>query len=638
MKLTFSRITFHISRSLVLPFSPLLVFVVVAALLIPQASAQVVEIPDPNLEKAVREALELTDNAPLTQQEMLKLTYLTPFNQGITDLTGLEHATNLNDLNLGLNRIDNLEPLASLIQLETLDLLGNRIKDITPLANLRNLTTLILSYNQVSDLTPLANLINLEKLYIRDNLANDFTPLQGLNLIEFEYDEVCDIPPLPPPVRERIENRTFPSIYQAWSDVVGLDHLTWEQRSALHDLSWGPFFWITSDWDTTVMEPTYGVATSLTVENADEARQQWLSQNPNHVFLAHVLLQTQPTSEAFPPDSDFWLRDASGQIIQNDIGEYLINIMKPEVQDLLIKRIIAIERCGFYDGVFLDGFFLHGAGLREIRLYSATEEEIIQAYTHIFKSVRSQARDDFLIVVNASHFKPTRYAEYINGTWMEITQHMEIVSDNWDDDPLFRLQRFESVLSWVQENLRPPQITCLQGEGIPQEPPDSPTNRRWMRVFTTMSLTHSDGYVLYNTGIGQEHVWYSFWDADLGHPIGEKAQHYQNIDGLFIREFTNGWAVYNRSGQAQTITLSASATPVSDRGENSASLTHLLPDLDGEIYLKAKNPADVNGDGRVNILDLVQVANGFGQSSPDPNGDGAVNILDLVFVAQQFSQ
>ena len=63
-----------------------------------------------------------------------------------------------------------------------------------------------------------------------------------------------------------------------------------------------------------------------------------------------------------------------------------------------------------------------------------------------------------------------------------------------------------------------------------------------------------------------------------------------------------------------------------------------LPDLDGEIYLKAPNPADVNHDGLVNILDLVQVANGFGKSVPDPNGDGVVNILDLVFVAQQFSQ
>ena len=61
-------------------------------------------------------------------------------------------------------------------------------------------------------------------------------------------------------------------------------------------------------------------------------------------------------------------------------------------------------------------------------------------------------------------------------------------------------------------------------------------------------------------------------------------------------------------------------------------------DLDGEIYLTTRSFADVNGDGKVNVLDLVQVANGFGKSTPDPNGDGKVNILDLVFVAQQFSQ
>ena len=84
--------------------------------------------------------------------------------------------------------------------------------------------------------------------------------------------------------------------------------------------------------------------------------------------------------------------------------------------------------------------------------------------------------------------------------------------------------------------------------------------------------------------------------------------------------------------------LPSSAIPVSDRGSNSSSQTHILPDLDGEIYLTSKSFADVNGDGKVNVLDLIQVANGFGKSTPDPNGDGVVNILDLAFVAQQFSQ
>ena len=48
---------------------------------------------------------------------------------------------------------------------------------------------------------------------------------------------------------------------------------------------------------------------------------------------------------------------------------------------------------------------------------------------------------------------------------------------------------------------------------------------------------------------------------------------------------------------------------------------------------------DVNGDGVVNILDLVRVASSFGgsgENGADVNGDGVVNILDLVRVAGAF--
>lgn len=51
--------------------------------------------------------------------------------------------------------------------------------------------------------------------------------------------------------------------------------------------------------------------------------------------------------------------------------------------------------------------------------------------------------------------------------------------------------------------------------------------------------------------------------------------------------------------------------------------------------------SDVNGDGIVNILDLVKVSNAFGQRGQIPedvNGDGVVNVQDLVWVSGAFGQ
>ena len=318
---------------------------------------------------------------------------------------------------------------------------------------------------------------------------------------------------------------------------------------------------------------------------------------------------------------------------------YLIDFRLPEVQDIIVQQAISVSKCGLYDGILFDAWGEHSrllTGYGSHRNHSTVEEEW-QARLTILQRIRANVPDDFLIICNHNWKKLPLSAPYINGGFMETHHEGEYTNS--------KLADIEDALIWYEENVREPQVNILRGEGLGTEPPDSPNNRRWMRLFTTMSLTCSDGYALYTLGdIGgqkqyQRHIWHSFWDADLGQPVGPKTQRYQeDIEGLYIREFTNGWAVYNRSGQAQAITLRSSATPVSDRGSTTASITHLLPDLDGEIYLKARHPADVNGDWVVNILDLVQVSNSFGKSAPDPNGDGVVNVLDLVFVAQQFSQ
>ncbi len=62
-----------------------------------------------------------------------------------------------------------------------------------------------------------------------------------------------------------------------------------------------------------------------------------------------------------------------------------------------------------------------------------------------------------------------------------------------------------------------------------------------------------------------------------------------------------------------------------------------------DLHITAAPNPDANLDGRVNVLDLITVAQSLGQQPPsnpqaDTNKDGAVNILDLVFVAEHLSQ
>ena len=681
---------FSLPRFLVFPSSRLPVFWIAAILLITTtAFAQVVEIPDPNLKAAIRDTLQLPTGEPITQQNILLLTQLDEVDSGIADLTGLEHATSLrkaalrgnqiadltplsrlisleslsldgnpmtdisplmNLINLkrlylnGHRRITDLTPLANLTQLKTLSLVGQAVSDISSLSNLTNLTELFLARNYITDVSPLSNLINLRTLTLNWNPIDDFMPLQALNLIKLEYDEVCEIPPTLPSVTERIETRSFPSIFQAWDDVVGLDHLTWEQRNILHDLHWHTRFEHQIQWNLTPDEPTSGLATQLAgpLDRAHEVRQRRLKQNPNMIFLGGFGIHAD-WSDAFPPDSDFWLRDKNGNIVRKLGNEPMINFLKPEVQDLFIKRIIAFARCGLYDGIFLDGFNHNGTGFVGRHLFPFTDEEIIQAQTHMLHEARKHIPNDFLIILNTNRSKATRYTQLVNGTYMETGQDYQ---GGYTYDGL---KQIEITLLWSEQMFRYPQTNCLEGWGIPTEPPDSQDNRRWMRVFTTMSLTHSDGYVMYNTGRGvvllpgsndrwepgHEHLWYPFWDADLGRPIGAKAQSYQNIEGLFIREFSNGWAVYNRSGNEQAITLPRTSTSVSS---NKQDITHLLPDLDGEIYLRIGKPFDINADSKVNVLDLILISRHFGTAEGDINGDGTTNILDLTLVAQQFTQ
>ena len=154
-----------------------------------------VDIPDPNLRAAVESTLGVASGASIGSLEMATLTELRAPNANISDLTGLEFATNLTNLNLGAehvegrpinsNSVSDISPLTSLTNLTFLDLGSNTISNISPVAGLTNLTELNLWGNSISDISAVAGLINLIFLDLDGNSISDISAVAGLTNLTF---------------------------------------------------------------------------------------------------------------------------------------------------------------------------------------------------------------------------------------------------------------------------------------------------------------------------------------------------------------------------------------------------------------------------------------------------------------------
>ena len=414
-------------------------------------------MPDPYLERAVRQKLEIPDGIPMRPADMAALTALLA-EHDIESLRGLEHAINLEVLHIGRTEVSDLTPLAGLKNLRVLKLFSNRISDITPLAGLINLEILELQANQIVDISPLKGLVNLKALNLGENPILDFTPIYGLVGIEtlrlgdISIDPealqilnpvdrvVCDI--AGEPILPRIENREYPSVFGAWHNIINLPTLPWEERLASHDLYFCcPMFglsWVSTPDDVKI---------SGHIEGAKIERDAIRARNPNILFLVEITHYSAQPGE-YPDDAPYWLRDEAGNRAEHlDWGGFWLDYTHPDTIDLTVQRALAVAKCGLYNGVFFD-HWSDGPRLAPYRTLEAERE----AKDTILKRIRAEVGDDFLIIVNTNRDKIPRWAEYVNGTFMETNR------DNDGGYSYKSLFDIESTLLWSEENLREPQI------------------------------------------------------------------------------------------------------------------------------------------------------------------------------------
>ena len=424
--------------------------------------------------------------------------------------------------------------------------------------------------------------------------------------------------------------RDSPSIFQAWNGIENRPDVDELHRLAQHDLAFAhPYTLLRVAWDILEAQPYSGLATALNpnqLDAAHERKQELLSVNPNLLLLVeiryrdarYVSRQNEANVENwwevgyFPPDSPYWLKDSNGKpvigwgedtsgdgkIDENDetLG-YLIDFTNPEMQNLMVKQAVALDTSGLFDGIMLDwwneDYATSPVVVDDWSDTILTRKAELEARLAILRKIREQVTDDFLILVNANTRQIQKSAPYVNGIFMECYKSEHDTGYNLD-----QMLQMEKTLLWAEQHLREPRINCLEGWRVVTDymgdldtrvaERNSPENQQWMRMITTLSLTHSDGYVLFgddNAIPAPDHLhnWYEFWDAELGQPIQDRAAQYRDVTGLFIRAFGNGWAVYNRSGAARTITFDESVTAVSSSKRYSR---HEVPNFDGEIFLK----------------------------------------------------
>ena len=249
-----------------------------------------VHIPDSNLRAVIAAELGKNPNAPITAEEIKRLSNLDacredPCDKGIRDLTGVQFATNLRRINISHNQVSDLSPIAGLTDLRELRITDNpvsdispvrgltnlnhlgfggcQVSDISPVRGLTNLAHLDFSHNQVSDISPVKGLTNLDRLRCNDNLVSDMSPVAGLTnltwldmhdmivsdlsplaqlinleILTFDHNEVSDISPLSGLINLK-GLRTWGNRFSDISPLAGLTKLEWVNicGAELSDLS-----------------------------------------------------------------------------------------------------------------------------------------------------------------------------------------------------------------------------------------------------------------------------------------------------------------------------------------------------------------------------------------------------------------
>ena len=589
------------------------------------AFPQIVEIPDSNLRTVIEAELGKAAGAPITVNEMAILTELEAPNTNIRDLTGLEFATNLRELNLGQenvsgtevnsNAVSDLSPLARLTKLITLNLSDNSISDLSPLTGLTQLTTsLDLNDNLISDLSPLAGLVNLTHLELGNNLISDLSPLADLTKLSRLWlyrNSISDLSPLADLI-------TLRTLHLQVNSVSDLSHLARLTRLTELDLYCNPVSDISplagltnlrglilNDNSISDISPLAGL-TNLT---------SWLYLSGNSIS------NLSPLAGLINLEN---LDLRSNLIADLSPLAGLTNLKNLDLRSNLIADLSPLVGLTSLTSLDLGKNFISNlsplAGLANLTKLDL-EHNLISDLSPLVANTDLDNGDS--ITITGNPLNDTSINTHIPALLSRgVTVDGETVAPVKTDAAKLFFPAIAPVPvgDAFTLNLIVEDITDLAG---------------WQLHITfnpavLKAVSVSEGNFLSKGGGGT-----FFQGGSINNTTGA-------ITGLIAARTSVGGV--NGTGTLLLINFEAKAVGEGDLTLHEVKLGDPNGDAIPHIFvinlIKVSTSWDVNGDGQINVFDLILVAQNFGQTNPqvDVNNDGNVNILDLVVIAQHLGE
>ena len=597
-----------------------------------EAPDTIVEFADANLAKAVRKALRLptgdgVDLLKIPQASLAKLTKLNLRDAEIADLTGLEHATQLIVLDLSDNQVSDITPLAQLTQLTLLDLWNNPIEDTSPLKQLQR---------------------ENPKLDISTDMPIVVTQPGGNTDLYFTNDE---------------------SIQRVSSDgthrqniVIGL----YSPHSIALDAAKSKIYWI-DRWPDGIYQANFDGSTVKTIVYINESalaygialdvaggKIYWAVRGSDKIQRANLDgTDIQDIVTGLDDPIGIALDVAGDKIYWTDEGSHKIqraNLDGTDIEDIVVTGLaypsgIALDVAGgkiywAYSPRFISEkgtgkiqqANLNGTDIQDI-VTGLERQRIALGITNgkIYWTESKQVHDDYWSSLD------DRYAHKIQRANLDGTNVQSIVVGLTD-------LRGIALTTSAGGTSTTPETPATTDAAVSISPASVASPAVGEQLELSLNITGGEAVAGYQATVQFDDTALRYVESSNSDYLPDGAFFAPPIvEGNLIKFNAVSLAgESNDDGTLATLTfevvaVKASTLTLSDvLLSNSAGETFVPQVENAEITESTGLKGDVNGDGTVNIADLVLVASNLGktgQSAADVNGDGTVNIADLVLVA-----